>query len=60
MEYITKEPYVYKQEHTMGFFTNTTQLFNHSIYKYEQRMLFIQAMDLNCLTWILAIFIKEK
>ena len=44
----------------MEFFTGTTQLPDHSISEYQKRMLFEQAMDSNCLTWLIAIVVANQ
>ena len=43
----------------MGFLTGTTNLPDQSISEHQRRMLLGQAMDLNCLTWLLAIATVE-
>lgn len=59
-EYITGEPNADERERAMGFLTGTTHLPNQAISEYQRRMLLGQAMDLNCLTWILAIAVADQ
>ena len=44
----------------MGFLTGTTHLPDQSISEHQRRMLLGQAMDLNCLTWLIAIAMVEQ
>ena len=60
VEYITKEPNADEREQAMGFLTGTNQFLDHSISEYQRRMLLRQAMDLNCLTWLIAIVIADQ
>ena len=60
VEYVTEEPNEDERERAMGFLTGTTHLCDNSISKYQRRMLLGQAMDLNCLTWILAIVVTDQ
>ena len=49
-----------EREQAMGFLIGTTQLPNHSISEYQRRMLLGQAIDLNCLTWLIAIVVADQ
>ena len=60
VEYVTEEPNADERERAMGFLTGTTHLSDNSISEYQRRMLLGQAMDLNCLTWILAIVVTDQ
>ena len=59
-EYTTQEPNADERERAMGFLTGTTSLADQSISESQRRMLLGQAMDLNCLTWMLAIATVEQ
>jgi hypothetical protein len=51
------EPNVDEHERAMGFPTGTTNV--HGISKQQRRFLLGQAMDLNCLTWIVSLVVAE-
>ena len=51
------EPNVHKRERAMGFPTETTQV--SDIMEFQYRHLLSQAMDLNCLSWIIALLSTE-
>lgn len=59
-EYVTREPNADERERDMRFLTGTTSLPDGSISKQQRIMLLGQAMDLNMLTWILAIVNMEQ
>jgi hypothetical protein len=52
------EPNADKHERTMGFPTCTTNV--HGISEQQQRFLLDQAMDLNCLTWVVSLIVVEQ
>lgn len=60
VDYVTAKPNADEWECAMGFLTGTTQLHDHSISEYQRKVLLGQAMDLNCLTWMLAIAMDEQ
>lgn len=60
IEYIIEESNVDEWEYAMEFFTGTTRFSDRSISEYQRRMLLGQMMDLNCLTWILAIAVVDQ
>jgi hypothetical protein len=51
------EPNANERERAMGFPTGTTNV--HGISEQQQRFLLGQAMDLNCLTWIVSLVVAE-
>ena len=59
-DYTTDEPNADERERAMGFATGTTQVPRTPISEMQRRALLGQAMDLNCVTWLLAIAIAEQ
>jgi hypothetical protein len=59
-EYNTDEPNADERERAMGFATGTTQVPQSPIHEMQRRSLLGQAMDLNCVTWLLAIATAEQ
>jgi hypothetical protein len=52
------EPNADERERAMGFPTSTTNV--HSMSEQQRRFLLGQAMDLNCLTWIVSLVVAEQ
>jgi hypothetical protein len=52
------EPNVDERERAMGFPTSTTNV--HGISEQQRRFLLDQAMDLNCLTWVVSLVVAEQ
>jgi hypothetical protein len=52
------EPNVHERERAMGFPTGTTNV--HGISEQQRRFLLGQAMDLNCLTWVVSLVVAEQ
>ena len=59
-DFITEESNADERERAMGFLTGTTHLPDQSISEHQRCMLLGQAMDLNCLTWLIAIAMVEQ
>ena len=59
-EYNTDEPNADERERAMGFPTGTTQVPRTPFSEMQRRALLGQAMDLNCVTWLLAIATAEQ
>jgi hypothetical protein len=51
------EPNADERERAMGFPTGTINV--HGISKQQRRFLLDQAMDLNCLTWVVSLVVAE-
>jgi hypothetical protein len=51
------EPNADERERAMGFSTGTTNV--HGMSEQQQRFLLGQAMDLNCLTWVVSLVVAE-
>jgi hypothetical protein len=51
------EPNIDERERAMGFPTGTTNV--HGISEQQRRFLLGQAMDLNCLTWVVSLVVVE-
>ena len=52
------EPNTDERERAMGFPTSTTNV--HCISEQQRRFLLGQAMDLNCLTWVVSLVVAEQ
>jgi hypothetical protein len=52
------EPNADERERAMGFQTGTTHV--HDISEFQRRALIGQAMNLNCLTWIMSLIVAEQ
>jgi hypothetical protein len=52
------EPNADERERAMGFPTSTTNV--HGISEQQRRFLLGQAMDLNCLTWVVSLVVAEQ
>jgi hypothetical protein len=52
------EPNADERERAMGFPTGTTNV--HGISEQQRRFLLDQAMDLNCLTWVVSLVVAEQ
>jgi hypothetical protein len=52
------EPNIDERERAMGFPTSTTNV--HGISEQQRQFLLRQAMDLNCLTWVVSLVVAEQ